>query len=178
MKTGRLIRNVTALGLGLLICLAFTAPVWAQGTISVAVIDSDRIVRESTRGKAALSTLKAAQDKHIAEMKVMKSEADALKQRIEEGRLSLSEDRLRTLAKEYEDKGIQLRRYQEDAELDLNKKQAQALQGIEKDVLAIIKKVGDEKGYTLIFSKFNSGLVFATPAVDITDEILQRFDTK
>ena len=178
MKKGRVLLNVTALALVLVFSLAFTAPVWAQGAISVAVIDSDRIVRESTRGKAALSTLKAAQDKHIAEMKVMKSEIDAVKKRIEEGRMSLSEDRLRELAKDYEDKGIQLRRYQEDAEIDLNKKQAQALQGIEKDVLAIIKKVGDEKGYTLIFSKFNSGLVYATPAVDITNEILQRFDAK
>lgn len=40
----------------------------------------------------------------------------------------------------------------------------------------IIEAAGAEGGYTLIFNKFQSGLVFAAEQVDITDEIIRRFD--
>ena len=48
---------------------------------------------------------------------------------------------------------------------------------IERQVMPIINDVGTELGYTLIFNKFESGLVFALDSADITDMILQRFDS-
>ena len=42
--------------------------------------------------------------------------------------------------------------------------------------MPIINAYGAEQGYSLIFNKFESGLVFAEDAIDITDEILRRFD--
>jgi hypothetical protein len=43
--------------------------------------------------------------------------------------------------------------------------------------MTIINQVGTELGYTMIFNKFESGLVYAQEGVDITDLILQRFDS-
>jgi hypothetical protein len=37
--------------------------------------------------------------------------------------------------------------------------------------------VGKEKGFTLIFNKFQSGLVYADDAIDLTDEVLKVFNT-
>ena len=40
----------------------------------------------------------------------------------------------------------------------------------------VINQVGKEGGYTLIFRKFESGLIYADEAIDITDEVIQRLD--
>ena len=43
--------------------------------------------------------------------------------------------------------------------------------------MPVIETVGQERGLTLIFNKFQSGLVFADQGVDITDEVIRRFNT-
>jgi hypothetical protein len=42
--------------------------------------------------------------------------------------------------------------------------------------MPVINQVGKELGYTLIFRKFESGLIYADEAVDITASIIQRLD--
>jgi hypothetical protein len=45
--------------------------------------------------------------------------------------------------------------------------------------MPVINQVGKEKGYTLIFNKYAPGmLVYADDAIDITDEVLRRFNTQ
>src|SRR6266542_3177579 len=48
---------------------------------------------------------------------------------------------------------------------------------LQKRVLPVIQQVGKEKGFTLIFNKFQSGLVYADEGVDVTDDVLKRFNT-
>ena len=43
--------------------------------------------------------------------------------------------------------------------------------------MPIIDQIGKEQGLTLIFNKFQSGLVYADDTVDITDEVIRRFNT-
>ena len=40
----------------------------------------------------------------------------------------------------------------------------------------VIEQVGKEGGYAFIFNKFQSGLLYADEAADITNQIIQRFD--
>jgi Skp family chaperone for outer membrane proteins len=47
---------------------------------------------------------------------------------------------------------------------------------IERQILPVIDKLGQEQGYTLIFNKFQSGLVYADDAVDITADVITRLD--
>ncbi len=43
--------------------------------------------------------------------------------------------------------------------------------------MPVIDDIGKERGLTLIFDKFQSGLVYAADEVDITDDVIQRFNT-
>jgi Skp family chaperone for outer membrane proteins len=42
--------------------------------------------------------------------------------------------------------------------------------------MPVINRAGKELGYTLIFRKFESGLIFADESVDLTNEIIRRLD--
>jgi outer membrane protein len=100
-----------------------------------------------------------------------------MQEQISKQQFTLSEARLAELRKQIEDKGIALQRFQDDAERELDEARRQELGGLEGRIIPVINQIGTEKGYTLIFNKFQSGLVYADDAVDITDDVIRRFNT-
>lgn len=158
-----------------LLILAWGAPLAAQ-TVKVAVIDVERILLESERGKRALQEIDALRKQKQDEGTAKQKELSDLQTRFTEGRLSLSEDKLADLRKQIEEKTIALQRFQDDATRELNKKRNDVLDQIEKSVFPVINQIGKEGGYTLIFNKYNSGLVYADDAVDITAEVIERYN--
>lgn len=172
MSTG----GALAVGLVLLLALcAAPAPAQPNG-VKVAVIDVRRLVTDSVAGKEALAKLKKLQDDRVAEGRAKQDEIEQLRKKLNEGRLSLADDKLAELEKQLEDRVTAFRRFQEDAERELAKSRDSAFADIERKVAPLIEQVGREGAYTLIFNKFESGLVFAIESADITDQIIQRFD--
>ncbi len=165
-----------ALALGAVALVAAPQPAAAQGAVKVGVIDVQRLVTDSVAGKEALARLKKLQDDKIAEGKAKQDEIEALRKKLNEGRLSLADDKIAELEKQLEEKVTSFRRFQEDAERELNKSRDNSFAEIERKVSPLIEAAGREGGYTLIFNKFQSGLVFAIESADITDQIIQRFD--
>jgi outer membrane protein len=106
----------------------------------------------------------------------MQKEITDLRTRIQEGGLSLAEDTLADLRKQLEDKMIALQRFNDDATRELTKKRNEVLDQIEQSVFPVINQIGKEGGYTLIFNKFNSGLVYADETVDITARVIERYN--
>jgi outer membrane protein len=150
----------------------------AQGpTVKVGVIDVQRILTESVAGKEAMAKLKGLQDQKLAEAKSKQDEINQIRTRINEGRLSLAEDKIAEMEKQAEDKVIAFRRFQDDADRDLQKARDQAFDAIEKRVLPVINQVGAEGGFTVIFNKFQSGLIFADDKIDLTADVIKRFDS-
>lgn len=168
------------LALGLVAGLA--APALAQtasiGQAKIAVLDVRRILADSTAGKNALAKLKKLQEDKEAEGRTKQQELADLENKIKTGRLSLTEDKLAQMQREYEDKTLSMRRFQDDANRDLAKARDDAFAEIERGVMPIIDQVGREMGLTLIFNKFEAGLVYADEGVDITEAVLQRFNSQ
>lgn len=158
--------------------LATAAPSAAQETsgLKVAILDTERILTASETGKKALEELTALREQKEAEGQALQEEAEELRNRLSEGRLSLSEDRIAALEQELEDKAIELRRFQDDANRQLQKKRDEVLAAIDRKVMPIINEFGSEEGYDLIFRKFESGLIFAGEGIDVTQEIITRLD--
>jgi outer membrane protein len=142
----------------------------------MAVIDVQRILFDSKVGQEAVEVLSNLREQKQAEAQTHQSEISALRDRLAEGRLSLSQDRLAELEKQVEDKLIDYQRFQDDAERALQEGQEEAFGKIERDVMPIINQVAVELDYSVIFNKFQSGLLFASDTIDITDTILERFD--
>jgi outer membrane protein len=153
------------------------APAPASGTIRIAVIDTEKILLSSTAGKKAVADLKKLQDQREKELGARAQELKDLQGKINDGRLSLAQDKLADLSKQYEEKEIGLRRAQDDATRELNKKRDDMLAQIDERVMPVINQVGKDLGYTMIFRKFESGLIYADEGIDITNVVIQRLDT-
>jgi outer membrane protein len=167
------------LGLALTAATAVAQPAAApaQGPLRIAVIDTEKILLSSAAGKKAMADLKKLQEAKENDLRAKAQELKDLQTKINDGRLSLAQDKLADMAKQAEEKDIQLRRAQDDANRELTKKRDDMLAQIDERVMPVINKVGKELGYTLIFRKFESGLIYADEAVDITGVIVQRLDT-
>ncbi len=156
---------------------ALAAPMFAQTTPArVAVIDVQKVLTTSTAGKASYDKLKKMQDDKMAQAKSMDEEMRKLDGEISTKRLSLSEDKLAELQKQLADKRISMQRYAQDAEREIGEARDRELMALEGKIKPVIDALGKEMGLAAIFNKFESGLVYASDAIDITDTVIQRFN--
>jgi len=157
---------------------ALAAPMFAQtaAPARVAVIDVQKVLSQSTAGKAAYEKLKKIQDDKIAAAKKMDDEIAALDKDINAKKLSLSEDKIADLTKQLSDKKIAMQRYAQDADREVQEARDRELQALEAKIKPVIDQIGKEMGLAAIFNKFESGLVYASDAIDITDAVVKRFN--
>jgi outer membrane protein len=170
--------RVLAGAFALVLGLAAAAPLAAQQAtgLKIAVLDTEQILLQSATGKAALEELRTRRERKEGEGKALQTEVQQLRDRLSEGRLSLSQDKIAELEKQLEDKAISLRRFEDDANRELTKKREEVLAKVDSKVMPIINAYGQEMGYDLIFRKFESGLIYADEGVDVTPEIIRRLD--
>jgi outer membrane protein len=156
---------------------ALATPMFAQNTPArIAVIDVQKVLTQSTAGKAAYDKLKKMQDDRVEKAKQMDDEMRKLDSDISTKRLSLSEDKLTDMQKQLADKRISMQRYAQDADREIGEARDRELQALELKIKPVIDAMGKEMGLALIFNKFESGLVYASEAIDITDTVIKRFN--
>ena len=148
----------------------------ASRPLKIGIIDPERIVAESARGKQAVERLNKERDSRLAEGNRLRQEIETLQKQMTEGRLSLGEAKLKQLRDQIEEKTIGLQRFGENAQREMQKLEQEVMAPLEEQILGIINQVGAEQGYTLIFKKFQSGLIYADQAVDLSQVVIQRFD--
>ena len=151
-------------------------PMFAQGAPSrVAVIDVQKVLQQSSAGKQAYEKLKKMQDDRIAKAKKMDDEASALDKEINDKKLSLSEEKLTDMQKQLSDKKIAMQRYAQDADREVSEARDRVMQDLNQKIMPVVDQIGKEMGLAAIFNKFESGLVYASDAIDITDTVIKRF---
>jgi outer membrane protein len=142
------------------------------------VIEVQRVVQESAVGKESLARVQKLQQGKQDELTRRQKELRDLEQKIQEQGKSLSEDAMDKLQKDYQAKALDLKRFQDDAQRELEEAQRKELTELEKRIMPVIDAVSKEQGYTLIFNKFQSGLLYADPALDVTDAVITKFNTQ
>jgi outer membrane protein len=156
---------------------ALATPMFAQNTPGrVAVIDVQKVLSQSSSGKAAYDKLKRLQEERIEKARQLDEDARKLESDIGTKRISLSEDKLAEMQKQLADKRIAIQRYAQDADREIGEARDRELQALEARIKPVIDGIGKEMGLAMIFNKFESGLVYASEAIDITDTVIQRFN--
>lgn len=157
---------------------AVTVPVLAQtaAPARVAVINVQKVLADSAAGKAAFERLQKMQEERRGKAQKMQEELTAIDTQFNQKKLSLSEDKIKEMERQASDKKIALQRFAQDAEREMNEARDRALQDLEKQILPVITSIGKEMGFAAIFNKFESGLVYASDAIDLTDVVVKRFN--
>lgn len=156
---------------------ALAAPMFAQTAPQrFAIIDVQKVLTQSTAGKAAYEKLKRMQDERLERAKTMDEDIRKLDADISTKRISLAEDKLTDMQKQLADKRISMQRYAQDADREIGEARDRELQALEARIKPVIDALGKEMGIAAIFNKFESGLVYASDAIDVTDTVIKRFN--
>jgi outer membrane protein len=159
----------------IMFAILLALPAMAQSAPSrIAVINVQRVLADSAAGKAAFDNLQNRQKQAVDRLSAMEEEIRRLEVDFQQKRLSMAEDRIGEMQKQISDRKIALQRTAQDAERDLTAERDRSLAALEQDIMPVINEIGREMGFALIFNKLESGLVFASDAVDITDIVVKR----
>ncbi|MFN2442412.1 MAG: OmpH family outer membrane protein [Thermoanaerobaculia bacterium] len=170
--------NKFFVSIGLAVAIAVPAMAQTTSPARIAVINVQRVLAESESGKAALEKLRKMQEERTAKLKKMDDEIRALDTELSQKRMSLAADRIAEMQKQISDRRILLQRAGQDAERELAEARDRELQAMEAQIMPLIDELGKEMGFAAIFNKFESGLVYASPAIEITDTVIKRYNER
>jgi outer membrane protein len=155
------------------------SPVFAQSTApKIGIVDVQKIVYESAVGKESLARMQKFQQTKQDELTRRQKELRDLEQKLADQGKSLSEDARDKLNKDYQAKALDLKRFQDDASREMEDAQRREQKNLEERIMPLIAGVGKEQGYTLIFNKFQSGLLYAEDSADVTPAVITKFNTQ
>jgi len=110
------------------------------------------------------------------EFKNLNAELLKLKEDIEKNAGTIySETELQTKQLEYQSKRRELQLLAEDTERLFNVRRNEAIRKFQTSVDLEVRKVAQEEGYDLVL---RSGVMYASPKVDITQKVLKRMSSK
>src|ERR1043165_2082075 len=156
--------------------LAIPALAQSSAPARVAVIDVNKVRSQSAAGKAAAAKLKQLQDDKMARAQKLDDEIKQLDSDINTKKISLSEEKLADMQKQLSDKKIAMQRFAQDADRELQEARDRVMADINTKIMPVVDKIGKEMGLAAIFNKFESGLIYASDAIDITDKVITEFN--
>jgi outer membrane protein len=167
----------------LAVASATVARAQAAPTAKIGLVDTRRLITNSAPGKEVLARLDKLAEEKAGRIKPINDEIQALQKRIADGRVSLSDDKIAQMQRELDEKVTSARRLREDLQKEMEEAQGTAFADLERRIGPLVEKFGKEQGFAFIlnigfFTQQNqpSGIVWADPQVDVTDQLIQLID--
>jgi len=160
--------------IGVVMLLAIAAASTARAEVKLAYVDIQRALNDCRNGKAAKSEFRGRLERVQSQLEGEQSEVQRLKDELEKKGPLMQPDQRQSLEQQYTRK---LRDFQDDYKNTrdtLQEKDNEITGAIVRDLATIVRRIGERSGYTMVMEKGN--LLWATPATDITDEVIRGYD--
>lgn len=156
----------------LLIMAVFSANAFAK----IGVVDFQKILKESDGGKDVFSKLQSKADEYDKKLTAL---GDGIKKLQTE--YAAKESVYDEAAKDKKRSDIQrqirdFNQNKEDYAKELKRLENRYLKGIQDEVLKIVTSMGKELALDVVLEVNNSGVLYTDPKVDITDNVIQRYN--
>jgi outer membrane protein len=161
---------------GVLILSAFTA-VARAAEVRIGFVDMQRTLNECEAGKEAKGLMKGEYQKFQEEIAQRRKDLQALKGSFQSQGLMLSEKGRKQREREYQNKLKEFKRWGEDRQAELKRKEMEITKATLKGIAAVVKKLGEEEKFTLIFEKNEAIILYGSKAIDLTDRVIQIFNS-
>ena len=152
-------------------------PAWSA-EIKIGLVDIQRAINESLAGKDAKKALTKEAEKFKKQVQDKQKELQTLKESLEKQSMMLSQEAKANKEKEYQAKLRDFQRWGQDSQNEINSKRVEMERNISISLQKVIKKVGEEDGFTLVLEKNEAIVLYASKANDITDRVIKAFDTQ
>jgi len=152
---------------------AAAQPVFPAGA-KIAMINVQRVGLESAEGKAANAKAQALNEKKVAELNEKNKALQATQQKLA-GVATLTEDQRAQIQREVDKLNLEIQRFTQDAQAEVEELQVQLQTDFQRTLMPIIELVAVAKGIQIVFAH-DAGIVWSDPGLDLTNEVIARFD--
>tara|TARA_Y100001949_G_C15989204_1_gene332041 strand:- start:3532 stop:4137 length:606 start_codon:yes stop_codon:yes gene_type:complete len=172
------VMSVFALGLG-------TGQVWATGQEAqvslpegavIGWVNVPEIAAVSASGQELAGQVQTLNEEKISEINAMNTELQASQEKLEQGASVLSETAAAQLQRDIGRLQIDIQRATEDAQVEVQTLTEELQIDFQDSLIPIIGEIAAEKQLHLVFSVTDSGVVWTLPGLNITADVIARFD--
>jgi outer membrane protein len=140
----------------------------------VGVIDMLRVFGDTAWGKSAQQRIDALGQKKTAELSERQKKLQTDNQKLETDVLNEAARRETQASVQRQEKELQ--RAQQDAQEEFNQLRNEVQESFNTKLGPILQTIVNEKKITMLFRTTDSGLVFFDQSLDLTAEVIKRFD--
>ena len=143
-----------------------------------ALLDMDYILKSIPAYERANEQLNQMSKKWQAEVEALQTEAQTLYKNYQDNVVFLSNEQKKARQEEIvakEKQAADLKKTYFGPEGELFKKRSALMNPIQEEIYQAVSEVAEQRGYQLILDRASdTGIIFASPKVDISDEVLQK----
>ena len=170
--------SVFALGVG-------AGQVWAAGQVAqvslpegavVGWVNVPEIAAVSASGQELAGQVQTLNEEKISEINAMNTELQASQEKLEQGGTVMSETAAAQLQRDIGRLQIDIQRATEDAQVEVTTLTEELQIDFQDSLMPIIGEIAAEKQLHLVLSVTDSGLVWTLPGLNITADVIARFD--
>jgi len=173
------IRQLLALSLIIVFAAVLTAklvPAAAQDGTGIAILDMERILRESKAAKNLREEIDKQRQIHQSTLSEQENALRAADQELARQRAVLSSEAFAAKRKELQDQAMSLQQEFLTRQKELEQLFGKGIGQVRNALAEVAKEIADERGISLILLK--ATIVLASRDLDITEEALKRLDEK
>jgi len=146
--------------------------------VKIGVVDIDQAISSTTEGKAAREEFARKQRDAEAKVQPMIEKYQALEEDLKQKKFVLSDEALfqKQLDLAQMRNEIETKMKELETQLQLDQKR---LEGpLTKKLVDVIESVGKDSGFTIIMRRGSPGLLYTREALDITDQVIKKYNQK
>lgn len=158
--------------------LAAVAPKLYAQTTRIAVVDLQRALNETEDGRRAKAKLKRLFKQRQQQLDKAQNELKQQKEQIEQliKTKAVNEQQLQERAAEYQKALIELQSKYMEYQRELAEQEATLTREIIARMERILRRIGQADGYTLILERSEGGVIWVPSNLDLTDQVIQRYN--
>jgi len=128
------------------------------------------------KAKKAIAQLEERNRKNQQDLSKLDEQIRQLETKLNTQQLTMTQEAILSLSADLERKRTERQRMAEDANRDMQELQQRLFLKIQSEVMPVIAKLGQEKGIDLILDLRASGVLYFNPVIDLTEEVIKRYD--
>ena len=158
--------------------LVFAPVVFCADTAKIGIFDFQKVLSESSAGKITQKQLTDKGNELQGKLKVEKDKLDEMNKAYEREKLVLSPEKQGEKEKDFRNRVNDFKKMQDDFSREFKQLEVQSLNKIQEEVVQIINEIGKADGYTIILEKKAGGVLYSPEKLDITDQIIKKYNLK
>jgi len=149
---------------------------FSQSTSKIGVVNSQEVLEKSAEGKKIMAQLEDRNKKNQDQIAKLDDEINQLQSKLNTQRLTLTNEAMMQLNSDIEKKQTDRKRMAEDTYREMQEFTQRLFQKMQAELIPIIEQAGKDRELDLIFDLLKSGTIYFSPTIDLTAEVIKRYD--